>query len=125
MTSKRTKIIIGIFIVLVSGIIMFRVACAYCIFFIKVQVKEAMDEGNYEEAIDKILLYKKLRFEDETTEKDWALLGECYLGLGKNEEAIEHYLNALNEISTENDVIFYTNIGVAYARLEDYENALK
>ena len=78
MTSKRTKIIISIFLVLVSAFIVFRVACAYCIIFITAQAEKAMEEGNYDEAVDKLLLSQKFLFEGETTEKNSALLGDCY-----------------------------------------------
>ena len=41
------------------------------------------------------------------------------------EEAIKYFQDALNENSTEYDAIYYTNIGVSYVQLGEYEKAIE
>lgn len=125
MTSKRTKIIIGIFVVLASIFIVFRMICAYCIVFITAQAEEAMEEGDYEKAVDKLLLSQKFLFEGETSEKNSALLADCYYELEMYAEAIKNYQDALNENSSECGAVYYNNIGVSYANLGEYEKAIE
>ncbi len=82
------------------------------------QTKRLIEEGRHREAIR--LCHQVLEI-NPTTYISWTNLGNCYLRLGQYDSALT-VLKIAAGLNPEN-VTVLSNVGFAYACLEDYENA--
>lgn len=83
-------------------------------------VRKLFAVQEYKEAV-KIL--KKTTKESPSNVEAWMLLGDCYGGLGKNEDAIESYQQAVRIDPKNTDALL--RLGVAYAAERKHANAIE
>ena len=100
--------------------------------FIFVLASQALADGNLESAKklfsaqeynDAIRLLKKVTKQEPSNAEAWVLLGDSYGRLGKNENAIGAYQNAIRINPEHADAIF--RLGVNYTRLDKHSNAIE
>lgn len=72
---------------------------------------------------DAIRLLKKVTKQEPSNAEAWVLLGDCYTGLEKNENAISAYQKAIGINPEHADAIF--RLGVTYTKLGKYSNAIE
>lgn len=83
-------------------------------------------EGNYKEALSRYQEIVKNFPSNKTTPIAIYYIGNSYLGLGQNDEAIHAYQGVI-EKNNDNDTILplvYINLGHAYINKKDYSNAI-
>ena len=72
---------------------------------------------------ESVKILKKITKESPSNVEAWMLLGDCYGAMGKNEDAIESYQQAVRMDSRNTDALL--RLGVAYAAERKHANAIE